>query len=75
MANPLFKMMNGGKQNGNILSQFQQFMKQMKGRNPNQMLNELVSNGKINQDQLNQVQGMAQQMQGQFEGIKNMFGF
>lgn len=71
MANPIFKMMNGGnRQNGNMLSQFQQFMKQMKGRNPDQMLNELVSSGKVNQ-----VQGMAQQMQSQFDGMKNMFGF
>lgn len=76
MANPIFKMMNGGnRQNGNMLSQFQQFMKQMKGRNPDQMLNELVSSGKVNQTQLNQVQGMAQQMQSQFDGMKNMFGF
>lgn len=76
MANPIFKMMNSGnRQNGNMLSQFQQFMKQMKGRNPDQMLNELVSSGKVNQAQLNQVQGMAQQMQSQFDGMKNMFGF
>lgn len=76
MANPIFKMMNGGNsQNGNIISQFQQFMHQMKGRNSDQMLNELVSSGKINQAQLNQVQSVKQQMMGSFAGLKGMFGF
>lgn len=76
MANPIFKMMNNGnRQNGNMLSQFPRFMKKMKGRNPDQIINEFISSGKINQAQLNQVQGMAQQMQSQFDGMKSMFGF
>lgn len=75
MANPLFKMMNGGNNRLDMMSQFKQFMGQMKGQNPNEILNNLVSSGKVNQAQLNQAQAMAQQMQSQFDGVKNMFGF
>ncbi len=75
MANPIFNMMNGGNSRNNVVAQFQQFMKQMKGKNPNEILNNLVSSGKINQDQLNQAQSMAQQMHGSFDSIKNIFGF
>lgn len=58
-----------------MLSQFQQFMNQMKGKDPNAMLNELVSSGRVNQQQLNQAQNMANQMSGQFDSLKSMFGF
>lgn len=75
MANPIFKMMNGGNNRPDMVTQFRKFMEQMKGKNPDQILNELVSSGKVNQAQLNKVQGMAQQMQGQFDGMKNIFGF
>lgn len=75
MANPLFKMMNKGNTRPDMISQFKQFMGQMKGQNPNEILNNLVSSGKVNQAQLNQAQAMAQQMQSQFDGVKNMFGF
>lgn len=61
--------------NNNMLSQFQQFMNQMKGKDPNAMLNELVSSGRVNQQQLNQAQNMANQMSGQFDSLKSMFGF
>lgn len=79
MGNPLYGALNGakGSQNGpmNIAQAFQQFMGQMKGKNPNEMLNQLVSSGKVNQAQLNQAQQMAKQMAGQFDGFKSMFGF
>ena len=59
----------------NPMQMFQQFMNQMKGQDPNQLLNQLVSSGKINQNQLNQAQQMAQKMAGQFDGLRGMFGF
>ena len=74
MPNPLFNMISKNSR-PDILTQFKQFMEQMKGRNPDEILNNLVADGKISQSQLNQVQAQAQQMQGQFDGIKNMFGF
>lgn len=74
MPNPIFNMMNRNSR-PDMMTQFRQFMGQMKGKNPDEMLNQLVSSGKISQAQLNQAQSQAQQMQSQFDGIKNMFGF
>ena len=79
MANPLFNALNGakGQQGGpmNMMQAFQQFMQQNQGKNPNEMIQQLVSSGKLNQQQLNQAQQMAKQMEGQFNGFKSMFGF
>lgn len=75
MTNSAFKGMNGSSNPLNIMSQFKQFMGQMKGKNPDEILNNLVSSGQVSQQQLNQVQAMAQQIEGQFDGMKNIFGF
>ena len=45
---------------------------QMKGKNPNDLINQLVSEGKVNEDQLNQVKTRAQQMQGIFKPFFGM---
>ena len=58
-----------------MISQFPQFMQQMRGQDPQQLLNQLVQSGRVNQQQLNQAQQMAQQMQVQFEQFRGMFGF
>lgn len=58
-----------------IMTQFPQFMRQMQGQNPQQMLNQLMQSGRVSQQQLNQAQQMAQQMQGQFDQFRGMFGF
>ena len=71
--NPFFGVMGGGGR-PNMMQQFQQFMNQMKGTDPNAMIQEMVSSGRISQDQLNQVQKQAQQMSGMFEGMRGMFG-
>ena len=71
--NPFFGVMGGGGR-PNMMQQFQQFMNQMKGKDPNAMIQEMVSSGRISQDQLNQVQKQAQQMSGVFEGMRGMFG-
>ena len=47
-----------------MISHFPQFMQQMRGQDPQQLLNQLVQSGRVNQQQLNQAQQMAQQMQG-----------
>jgi hypothetical protein len=64
MSNPLFQALGGGR--GNMMGQFQQFMQQMQGKDPNQEIAKLLQSGKISQQQLNQAQQMAQQMQGMF---------
>ena len=58
----------------NMMQQFQQFMNQMRGKDPNAMIQELVSSGRVSQQQLDQAQKQAQQMQGMFEGMRGMFG-
>lgn len=71
--NPFFQAMGGNRQH-NMMQQFQQFMNQMRGKDPNQIINEMVSSGKISQQQLDAAQKQAQQMQGMFEGMRGMFG-
>ena len=71
--NPFFGVMGGGGR-PNMMQQFQQFMQQMKGKDPNAIINEMVSSGKISQEQLNHVQQQAQQMSGVFDGMRGMFG-
>lgn len=71
--NPFFGVMGGGGR-PNMMQQFQQFMQQMKGKDPNAIINEMVSSGKISQEQLNHVQQQAQQMTGMFDGMRGMFG-
>lgn len=75
MANPIFNMMNGGNSRPNMVEQFRQFMDEGKGKNPNDILNSLISSGKVNQSHLNKAQAQAKQMQGFFDGLKGMFGF
>ena len=74
MPNPIFTALNGGQQ-PNMMQQFQSFMQQMRGQDPNALLNQLVSSGQVSQAQLNQAQQMARQMQGAFDGMRGMFGF
>lgn len=71
--NPFFNAMGGNKQ-PNMMQQFQQFMNQMKGKDPNAVIQDMMQSGKITQDQYNQVRQQAQQMQGMFEGMRGMFG-
>lgn len=79
MANSLFQELGGAQnpQNGpmNMMQAFQQFMTQNKGKNPNEMIQQLLSSGKLNQNQLNQAQQMAKQMEGPLSTFKSLFGF
>lgn len=78
MANPLFQALGGAHaQQGpmNMVQAFQQFMQQNQGKNPNEVLQRMLSSGKLNQQQLNQAQQMAKQMEGPLSGLKSMFGF
>lgn len=63
MSNPLFN------------SQFPQFMMAMKGKNPTQIINSMLSSGQLDQGQLNQAIQQARQMEQQFAQFKDMFGF
>lgn len=71
MSNPLFQALGGSP---SITQQFTQFMSQMKGRDPNQIINQMVASGQLSQQQLNQVQEKARQMEGMFQSVRGMFG-
>lgn len=62
MSNSLYNQVN---QNSpmSMIQQFKQFCRQMHGVNAQNMLMDMLRSGKINQQQLNQAQQMAQQMQ------------
>lgn len=74
MSNPVYQTLNRKSRQPNMLEQFTNFMNQMRGQDPNKILNEMVSSGKISQQQLDAAQKQAQQMQGMFEGMRGMFG-
>lgn len=68
MSNPLFNALGGGKMPGAIgqfqqmMQQFQQFRNNFQG-DPKQEVEKLLQSGKMSQQQLNQLQAMAQQFQ------------
>lgn len=73
MANPIYQALGGNNQS-NMLQQFQQFMNQMRGKDPNVIIQEMISSGKVSQQQLDAAQRQAQQMQQMFEPLRAMFG-
>ena len=54
--------------------QFNMFMQQMKGQAPNQLLNQLISSGKISQKQINQAHKQVENFKGQLDGLRKTFG-
>lgn len=77
MSNPIFQALNGGRpQQGpqGMMQNFQRFMRQFQGQDPTKILNDLISSGKVSQQQLDQAQKQAHQMQGMFDGMRGMFG-
>ena len=71
MANPLYNALGGCKmpgpmgqfgQFGQMMQQFQQFRKSFQG-DPKAEVQKLLQSGKMSQQQLNQLQAMAQQFQ------------
>lgn len=69
MSNPLFNALGGGKMPGamgqfqKMMQQFQQFRANFQG-DPKQEVQKLLQSGQMSQQQLNQLQVMAQQFQG-----------
>ena len=66
--NPFFQAMGGNRQ-PNMMQQFQQFMNRMRGKDPNAMIQELVSSGRVSQQQLDQAQKQAQQIANTFQSM------
>lgn len=78
MGNSIFNLLSNSKIQGspmNIMQAFKQFMTQNRGKNPNEVIQQMLSSGKLNQSQLNQAQQTAKQIEGSLSQFKNMFGF
>lgn len=80
MANPLMGMMGskqaqgglpaqGGNKFTQMMNEFKRFRQEMQGVNPQDKINELLRSGKVNQQQIEQVNQMAQMAQGLFKGM------
>lgn len=72
MANPFYKKAPATAGSG---MNFPQFMQMMRGKNPSDIIAEMISNGQINQEQLNLAQAKAKEMSSSFDCFKTMFGF
>ena len=64
--NPFYQAMNP---RPNMMQQFQQFMSQMQGKDPNALIQEMMQSGKITQDQYNQARQQAQQIANTLQSI------
>ena len=69
--NPFYQAM-GPKPN--MMQQFQSFMQQMRGKDPHAMIQELVSSGRVSQQQLDQAQRQAQQIANTFQSMPGFPG-
>ena len=58
-----------------IEKQFNMFMQQMKGQDPNMLIKQLLSSGRVSQQQINQAHQKAKEIEQQFDGMKKFFGF
>ena len=69
--NPLFNILNGGIQPQNpmmnMISQLNQFRQTFQG-NPKQQVQQLLSSGRMSQEQFNQLSQMATQIQNMMNG-------
>ena len=65
--NPLYQQMQPQENNG-ILQRFQQFRQGFQG-NPQQMIQQMMNSGQINQNQYNNAVQMAQRFQQMFKGM------
>lgn len=69
--NPLFNILNGGIQPQNpmmnMISQLNQFRQTFQG-NPKQQVQQLLSSGRMSQEQFNQLSQMATQIQNMING-------
>lgn len=61
--------MPGGNKFTQMMNEFKRFRQEMQGINPQKKMNELLQSGKVNQQQIEQANQMAQMAQGLFKGM------
>lgn len=57
------------------MQEFQNFMNQMRGQDPQAIIYNLIQSGKITQAQLNAAQKQAKEIEGQMDEMKRLLGF
>ena len=67
MGNPIFNAMNNKSNNNsqNMFTAFSQFKQMLGAKNPDELINQLVSSGKVSKEQLE----LAKQLANQFSGL------
>lgn len=60
--------------NNQLATQFNQFMQQMRGYDPNAILNQLVASGRLSQQQINEAHKRAKTIENELEGLRKTFG-
>ena len=66
--NPFYQAMGSNRQ-PNMMQQFQQFMNQMRGKDPNAIIQEKMRSGEITQEQYNRARQQAQQIANAFQSM------
>ena len=75
MPNPIFGALNNGNSgNNNMFSQFMRFVNDMRGQDPNKLIQQKISEYNISQNQLNQIQQKANELNSMFSQMRGMFG-
>lgn len=59
----------GGNKFTQMINEFKRFRQEMQGENPQAKMDELLQSGKVNQQQIEQANKMAQMAQGLFKGM------
>lgn len=59
----------GGNKFTQMINEFKRFRQEMQGENPRAKMDELLQSGKVNQQQIEQANKMAQMAQGLFKGM------
>lgn len=75
MPNQLYNELNKNNPQNNIEAAFEKFMAQMRGQNPEQIINQMVASGKITQNQLNMAQRQAGQIGRLLEKFRPKYHF
>ena len=73
MPNPIFGALNNGNNgNNNMFSQFMRFMNDMRGQDPNKLIQQKISEYNISQNQLNQIQQKANELNSMFSQMRRL---
>ena len=68
MANPLYNQLNGGGRNAPFIQKLQEFKRTFSG-DPRQVIQNMISSGRVSQDQVNRCAQQANEIYRQLRGL------